>query len=238
MTPRILQRLQRRLDVGLRVVVVGLHLLVVTLRDGLVLEEVAVALEILPGQVQPVPCLAVGGDGIGDVRAGDVEERLVRLSTCAPVSTSIRVIGPLTCVIAWVVWSLSQSTVPVGCSDVGKVILCDRARPGGATSWSAGTVNTGRGFEPAGGGRAGARGRFWAADVAGGSPAARRQRDACRTDGREALCSWNHLHSDGEVELLPRSSCSPRAPGGSRAALSRYVRSASRRSRRLPAPRW
>src|SRR5450631_1015100 len=34
-------------------------------------------------------------------------------TTGVPVSTSNREIGPLTCVIACVVWSASQSTVPV-----------------------------------------------------------------------------------------------------------------------------
>ena len=33
--------------------------------------------------------------------------------TRVPASTTILVMGPLTCVMAWVVWSLSQSTVPV-----------------------------------------------------------------------------------------------------------------------------
>ena len=33
--------------------------------------------------------------------------------TRVPVSATMRTIGPLTWVIAWVVWSLSQSTVPV-----------------------------------------------------------------------------------------------------------------------------
>ena len=36
----------------------------------------------------------------------------------------MRVIGPLTCVIACVVWSLSQSTVPVVRTTVDQVVFC------------------------------------------------------------------------------------------------------------------
>ena len=59
--------------------------------------------------------------------------------TRVPVSATMRVIGPLTWVMACVVWSLSQSTVPVVRTIVDQVVLRTGAifRCG---SWSAGTV--------------------------------------------------------------------------------------------------
>ena len=75
MTPKILQRLQRRLHVGRRVVVVGLRRLEVALRDRLVLEQVLVAIEVALRQVEAVLRLAVGRDRVGDVGAAHVEQR-------------------------------------------------------------------------------------------------------------------------------------------------------------------
>ena len=53
------QGLQRRLHVGLRVVVVGLHRLVIALGNRLVLEQVLVAIEVVPRQVETILGLSV-----------------------------------------------------------------------------------------------------------------------------------------------------------------------------------
>ena len=44
-------------------------------------------------------------------------------ATRDPVSTRMREIGPFTCVMAWVVWSASQSTVPVVRTETAQEVL-------------------------------------------------------------------------------------------------------------------
>ena len=77
-TPKMLQGLQRRLHVGLRIVVVGLHRLVITLGNRLVLEQVLVPIEVVAREVETVLGFSVARDCSGDVGTGHVEERLVR----------------------------------------------------------------------------------------------------------------------------------------------------------------
>jgi hypothetical protein len=93
-----------------------------------VVQQILVAIEIALCQIEPVPGLAIGGDGAADVRTAHVEQHVV-FFTLVPVSTRMRLMGPLTCVMACVVWSLSQSTVPVVCSTVSHVVFAT------GTSW-------------------------------------------------------------------------------------------------------
>src|ERR1035437_6197912 len=61
-------------------------------------------------------------------------------ATRDPVSTRMREIGPFTWVMAWVVWSASQSTVPVVRTEITQEVLrTGTMRRCG--SWSWGTVN-------------------------------------------------------------------------------------------------
>jgi hypothetical protein len=70
------ERLQRRLDVSRRVVVVRLRRLEIPLRDGFVLKQILVAIEVALRQVETVLRLAVRGDGIVDVGTAHVEQHV------------------------------------------------------------------------------------------------------------------------------------------------------------------
>ena len=107
-----LQRLQAVLDVGRGVVEIRLGGFQILLGDGAVFQQFLRAIQCALGELLPVARLPVGGDGVGDIRTGHVKQRIAAF-TCAPVSTRMREIGPLTWVMACVVWSASQSTVPV-----------------------------------------------------------------------------------------------------------------------------
>ena len=122
-----LQRLQVVLHFRRCVVVILLGGFQIFLRDHLVIQQILAAVEGLLGIIQAVARLLVGGDRAGDVGAGYVQQRLVRRRRMVPVSTRRREIGPLTCVIACVVWSASQSTVPVVRTAGDQTALCTSA---------------------------------------------------------------------------------------------------------------
>ena len=72
--PHDLQRLEAVFEVGERIVVVGLRALQVLARDGLMIQQILVAVQGAPGQIQPVGRLSVDSHGAGYVGAGHIKQ--------------------------------------------------------------------------------------------------------------------------------------------------------------------